>query len=142
MSGPTGISSTSSVFRLKYPTSKLTCPSESRNHPSYAAVTLWLLHGSQPDAFVVCHEAGREYVAAFPDCLLPSIPHLIEHTTVCGSVTNAGIRCVGVCINASALQAEERDTCLRDLSALTGLPCVDPVATGVAPIVDYLDEHF
>jgi uncharacterized NAD-dependent epimerase/dehydratase family protein len=111
-------------------------------HPGYAAVTLGLLHGSQPDAFVVCHEAGREYVAAFPDCLLPSIPHLIEQTIVCGRVTNAGIRCAGVCINASALQAAERDTCLRDLSELTGLPCVDPVATGVAPLVDYLDAHF
>ncbi|MEO2038428.1 MAG: alanine dehydrogenase, partial [Martelella sp.] len=43
-----------------------------------------------------------------------------------GRVTNAGIRCAGVCINASALQAKERDTCLRDLSRVTGLPCVDP----------------
>ena len=111
-------------------------------HPGYAAVTLGLLHGSQPDAFVVCHEAGRENVESFPDCPLPGIPKLIEQTIVCGSVTNTGIRCAGVSINTSRMQAAERDSHLRELAELTGLPCVDPVATGVGPIVDYLDENF
>ncbi len=111
-------------------------------HPGYAAVTLGLLHGSQPDAFVACHEAGRKYDESFPDCPLPSIPKLIEQTIVCGSVTNSGIRCAGVSINTSAMQAAEREAHLRELSELTGLPCVDPVATGVGPIVDYLDENF
>ena len=111
-------------------------------HPGYAAVTLGLLHGSQPDAFVVCHEAGRENVEGFPDCRLPGIPTLIEQTIVCGSVTNTGIRCAGVSINTSRMQAAERDSHLRELAELTGLPCVDPVATGVGPIVDYLDENF
>ena len=78
----------------------------------------------------------------FPDCPLPSIPKLIEHTIVCGSVTNTGIRCAGVSINTSRMQAAERDSHLRELAELTGLPCVDPVATGVGPIVDYLDENF
>ena len=111
-------------------------------HPGYAAVTLGLLHGSQPDAFVVCHAAGRDYVEAFPECPLPSIPKLIEQTIVCGSVTNGGIRCTGVSVNTSTLDASERESHLRELSELTGLPCVDPVATGVGPIVDYLDKNF
>ena len=111
-------------------------------HPGYAAVTLGLLHGSQPDAFVVCHAAGRQFVEAFPECPLPSIPKLIEQTIVCGGVTNGGIRCAGVSINTSTIDASERESHLRDLSELTGLPCVDPVATGVGPIVDYLDENF
>ena len=111
-------------------------------HPGYAAVTLGLLHGSQPDAFVVCHAAGREYVDGFPECPLPGIPKLIEQTIVCGSVTNAGIRCAGVSINTSAMQAAEREPHLREIAELTGLPCVDPVATGVGPIVDYLDQNF
>lgn len=111
-------------------------------HPGYAAVTLGLLHGSQPDAFVICHAAGREFVDGFPECPLPNIPTLIQQTIVCGSVTNANIRCAGVSVNTSAMDAGDREAHLRELSALTGLPCVDPVATGVAPIVDYLDENF
>jgi len=111
-------------------------------HPGYAAVTLGLLHGSQPDAFVVCHEAGREYVEGFPECLLPGIPKLIEQTIVCGQVTNAGIRCAGVSINTSALPVGDREAHLSEIAKLTGLPCVDPVATGVGPIVDYLDQNF
>jgi uncharacterized NAD-dependent epimerase/dehydratase family protein len=111
-------------------------------HPGYAAVTLGLLHGSQPDAFVVCHAAGRQYVEAFPECPLPSIPTLIEQTIACGRVTNANIRCAGVSVNTSAMDADDRESHLRELSELTGLPCVDPVATGVGPIVDYLDENF
>ena len=111
-------------------------------HPGYAAVTLGLLHGSQPDAFVVCHAAGRQYVEAFPECALPSIPTLIEQTIACGRVTNANIRCAGVSVNTSAMDADDRESHLRELSGLTGLPCVDPVATGVGPIVDYLDENF
>ena len=111
-------------------------------HPGYAAVTLGLLHGSQPDAFVVCHAAGRQYVEAFPECPLPDIPTLIEQTIVCGRVTNTNIRCAGASVNTSAMQSGDRESYLRELSDQTGLPCVDPVATGVAPIVDYLGENF
>ena len=111
-------------------------------HPGYAAVTLGLLHGSQPDAFVVCHAAGRQYVEAFPECPLPDIPTLIEQTIVCGRVTNANIRCAGISVNTSTLDPDARESYFRELSEQTCLPCVDPVATGVDAIVDYIDENF
>jgi len=111
-------------------------------HPGYAAVTLGLLHGSQPDAFVVCHQAGRKTIEAFPDFPLPTIGELIDLTCTCGRVTNPDIRCVGVSINTSSLSADERAAYLEKIAAETGLPCVDPVATGVAPLVDNITKIY
>ena len=43
-------------------------------HPAYAGVSLGLLHGSQPDVFVLCHEPGREHLLGYPDFPTPSLP--------------------------------------------------------------------
>ena len=40
-------------------------------HPSYAGVALGLLHGSQPDRFVVCHEPGRAHLLGHAEFALP-----------------------------------------------------------------------
>lgn len=111
-------------------------------HPGYAAVTLGLMHGSQPDAFVVCHAAGREKVEAFPDFPLPTIRELIDLTIANGRVTNPGIRCVGISVNTSSLADDERDAYLAAKAEEFGLPCVDPVATGVGPIVDHINSIY
>ena len=111
-------------------------------HPGYAAVTLGLLHGSQPDAFVVCHEPGRTEIEGFPGYALPSIEELIELTIANGKVTNAAIRCVGVSVNTSRMADDERERYLTETGERLGLPCVDPVATGAGPIVDHIVTLF
>jgi uncharacterized NAD-dependent epimerase/dehydratase family protein len=111
-------------------------------HPGYAAVTLGLMHGSQPDAFVVCHEAGRTMIEGFPGFRMPGISELIELTVANGRVTNSNIRCVGVSINTSGLPDGEREGYLRKIGDELGLPCVDPVAIGVGPLVDHIVETF
>ena len=111
-------------------------------HPGYAAVTLGLMHGSQPDAFVVCHEAGRTMVEAFPGFPLPTISELIELTVATGRLTNPGIRCVGISVNTSGLSAKDRVDYMAKIQDESGLPCVDPVATGVAPLVDFIVDTF
>ena len=105
-------------------------------HPGYAAVTLGLLHGSQPDVFVVCHEAGRKVVDDYPLFPLPDLDTLIEHTIRCGKLTNPDIRCIGISVNTAALSDKDREHYLRATSESTGLPCVDPLVTGVGLLVD------
>jgi uncharacterized NAD-dependent epimerase/dehydratase family protein len=48
------------------------------------------------------------------------------------------VRCVGVSVNSGALDAAAARDYLRHTEDQLGLPCVDPVRTGVAAIVDRL----
>lgn len=109
-------------------------------HPGYAAVTAGLLTGSQPDAFVVCTDATRSHMAGWPDFPLPSIGEVIELTTLMAKRVNPHVRCLGISVNTSGLDPEERTPYLEALSSEWNLPAVDPLQGGVAPLVDVLRE--
>lgn len=106
-------------------------------HPSYAGVTLGLLHGTQPDAFVVCHEPTRERMRGV-DYPLPSLEECIEVTLRLGRLTNPGIRCAGIAVDTSRLDREQSAELLAEIEARLALVCVDPIATGAGRLVDAL----
>jgi uncharacterized NAD-dependent epimerase/dehydratase family protein len=101
-------------------------------HPAYAGVSLGLLHGSQPDVFVVCHEPGRTHVMGYPEFALPTIEEVIDLTMRLGRRTNPAIRCVGVSMNTGALEANAAfELCAKESQRL-GLPVADPIRGGKA----------
>lgn len=110
-------------------------------HPSFAGVTLGLLHGSQPDAFVVCHEPTRTNMrgVAHP---LPSIQQVIEMTIACGKLTNPDIRCIGIAVNTQALDEAAALSVLQETGRAHKLPATDPIRFGVDMIVDRLIADF
>jgi len=108
-------------------------------HPGYAGVTLGLLHGAQPEAIVLCHEATRTVIDRWPDYPIPDIPAVIDRYLEAGRLTSPAIRCAGASINTSKLPPSERNEYLNKLSDLIGLPCVDPVVDGVGPLIDNLE---
>jgi uncharacterized NAD-dependent epimerase/dehydratase family protein len=110
-------------------------------HPSFAGVTLGLLHGAQPDAFVVCHEPTRTTMRGVRHPL-PSIEEVIDLTIRCGRLTNPAIRCVGIAINTAALDDGAARALLAETAAAHGLPTVDPVRYGVGEIVERMLEEF
>ena len=71
-------------------------------HPSFAGVTLGLLHGSQPDAFVVCHEPTRTNMRGVKTSL-PTIQDVIDMTIALGMLNNPAIKPVVIAINTHAL---------------------------------------
>jgi uncharacterized NAD-dependent epimerase/dehydratase family protein len=107
-------------------------------HPGYAAVSHGLLIGSQPDAFVVCHAAGRTHIEGWEAFALPGIGDVIERTIAIGSLTNPGIRCVGIAVNTSSLNPREREAYLAELSQRYQQPCVDPLLDGTEAIIKQL----
>ena len=110
-------------------------------HPSFAGVTLGLLHGAQPDAFVVCHEPTRTTMRGVRHAL-PSIRDVIDMTIACGRLTNPAIRPVGIAVNTEHLdEAEARRVC-EEAAAFHDLPATDPVRFGTASIVDRLLADF
>ncbi len=110
-------------------------------HPGYSGVSLGLLHGSQPDAFVVCHDATRTHVSGWEHYALPSVAECIELHVTAGRRTNPAIRCVGISVNTSGLPTSERQGWLGDLEAETGLPCVDPLIEGCGAIVEFINSQ-
>jgi uncharacterized NAD-dependent epimerase/dehydratase family protein len=109
-------------------------------HPGYASVTMGLLIGSQPDAFVVCTEAGRTHIEGWGEFELPSIEAVISRVSGIGKQVNPTIRCAGISVNTSKLPVDEREDYLRALSQETGLPCIDPIAGDTQPIIERLIE--
>lgn len=99
-------------------------------HPAYAGVSLGLLHGSQPDVFVVCHEPGRGHVLGYPDFPLPQIEEVIDLTIRFGRRTNPSIRCAGVSLNTGKLDAAAAQELLQSESRRLGLPVADPMRGG------------
>ena len=111
-------------------------------HPGYSGVSLGLLHGSQPDAFVVCHDATRTVISGWEHYALPSIRDCIDQHVLMGQRTNANIRCVGISVNTSSLPAAEHKDYLASLSEETGLPCVDPLIEGCGTIVEHIKQVY
>jgi len=99
-------------------------------HPSYAAVSLGLLHGSQADVLVVCHQAGRTHVLGKSDYPLPTLEETIELNLRLGSRTNPAIRCAGVSLNTSTLDADAARELLATEMQRLGLPVADPIRGG------------
>jgi len=110
-------------------------------HPSFAGVTLGLLHGSQPDAFVVCHEPTRTNMRGVKTPL-PSITQVIERITELGQLTNHDIQCTGIAVNTLALDEDAARATLDEAAETHGVPATDPIRFGIGMLVDELQRRF
>ena len=104
-------------------------------HPSFAGVSLALLHGTQPDAIVVCHEPTRATMRNV-DAPIARIDDVIEQSLGLGRLTNPAIRCVGIALNTSAMDTVESNRAIEQVRQAFGFPACDPLRQGVAVIVD------
>ena len=96
-------------------------------HPAYAGVSLGLLHGSQPDVLVLCHESGRIQVLGLPEYPIVTLAEAIEVNLLLARRVNPLVRCAAVSLNTSTLsEAVARAEAQRVRNEL-GIPCADPL---------------
>ena len=107
-------------------------------HASFAGVSTGLLHGSQPDALVLCHEPTRTHMRGLPTYALPDLESCLQQNELVAQLTNPNARTIGVAVNTSALDHDAAKACLQEIERRLNLPTVDPVRDGVARIVDQL----
>ena len=104
-------------------------------HMGYSSVTLGLMHGTMPDAMILCHQPSRlkdNYGLPLPDLrrlirLHEDIVRFFRETKVAG----IGLSSVG-------LTDEESQRFAASIEAETGLPAVDAVRFGASKLVDAL----
>lgn len=96
-------------------------------HPAYAAVTLGLLHGSQPDGLVLCHDPLRTHLVSWPDYPLPGLKAARDLYLQTARLTNPDARLMGVSLNTSALEDAAAQEALERAERELGVPAFDPM---------------
>jgi uncharacterized NAD-dependent epimerase/dehydratase family protein len=104
-------------------------------HPAYSGVTLGLIHGSAPDAFVLCHQAGTTEVDGYPGHPLLPLPELVElHEWI--SLPARKARVAAIALNTRDLSDDAARATIARAEAETGLTADDPVRFGADRVLD------
>lgn len=109
-------------------------------HASFSGVTAGLIHGSQADALILCHEPTRTHMRGLPGYPLPDLQSCMDLNLTMARITNANVKFVGISINTSQLTEAEAQKYLAETEAQFGLPAVDPFREGVGRIVAELKK--
>lgn len=107
-------------------------------HASYSGVTMALIHGGQPDAFILSHEPTRTHMRGLPDYSLPSLEALRDLSLTMARIVNPDAQVVGISVNTQHLSDDEATKYLAKIEAEMGLPTVDPFRHGAGRLVDAL----
>jgi uncharacterized NAD-dependent epimerase/dehydratase family protein len=113
------------------------------NHPGYSGVTLGLLHGSCPDAMILCHQSSRQYIGDYREAAWLRIPPLSEYIRLYESIGAAvhPTRVLGISLNTYDMSDVEARRACDQAQQETGLPATDPVRFDSAPLVNAIAEE-
>jgi uncharacterized NAD-dependent epimerase/dehydratase family protein len=113
-------------------------------HPGYSGVTLGLLHGSCPDALILCHQATRDYIGDYhgrePWVRIPPLAELVEIYERAAAPVRP-TRVIGICLNTFDMTEAAARAAVAQAAADTGLPATDPVRFGAGPLVEVITRE-
>ena len=113
-------------------------------HPGYSGVTLGLLHGSCPDALILCHQATRDFIGDYhgrePWVRIPPLAELVEiYERAAAPVRPTKV--IGICLNTFDMTEAAARAAVAQAAADTGLPATDPVRFGAGPLVEVITRE-
>jgi uncharacterized NAD-dependent epimerase/dehydratase family protein len=105
-------------------------------HPMYSGVTLGLVHGAAPHAFVLCHRAGQTEIEGCPGHPILPLRELVElHERISLPARPAQVACIA--LNTAQLEDDDHArAAIAETSEGAGLPADDPVRFGAGPLLD------
>ena len=104
-------------------------------HPAYSGVTMGLIHGSAPHAYVFVHKARATHVEGYPDHPLPGLRELIDlHERA--SLQLRPARVAAVALHTGGLGEEDARAEIAKVAEETSLPTDDPVRFGADTLLD------
>ncbi|EMA01005.1 Uncharacterized conserved protein, NAD-dependent epimerase/dehydratase family [Haloarcula vallismortis] len=99
-------------------------------HPAYSGVTTSILHGSVPDALVMCHEAGREAIHGYESFAIPPLSEYVDiYERLAAPISDASV--VAGMLNTHHLDDDAAANAVTGYSDALGAPATDPVRHGV-----------
>jgi uncharacterized NAD-dependent epimerase/dehydratase family protein len=108
-------------------------------HIGYSSVTLGLLHGTMPDAMILCHQPTRlkdDY-----GLVLPGLKRIIElHEEIVRFFRKTKVIAIG--LNSVGLSDEESLEAADRITQETGLPAVDAFRFSPKKLTDAILDHF
>jgi D-glutamate N-acetyltransferase len=108
-------------------------------HPAYSGVTMGLIHGSAPHAYVFVHKARATHVEGYPDHPLPDLGELIAlHERI--SLRLRPARVAAVALHTGGLDEDDARAEIARVGAETGLTTDDPVRFGADTLLDAVLE--
>lgn len=109
-------------------------------HPAYSSVTCGILHGSMPDAMILCHETGKEVVHGYESFSLPSIPEVVDlYESLAQPLSSSSV--VGGALNTSSLDAADAHEAVTNYEELLGAPATDPVRFDAGELVEIIENE-
>jgi uncharacterized NAD-dependent epimerase/dehydratase family protein len=108
-------------------------------HPMYSGVTLGLLHGSAPHAYVLCHLAGQRYVDENPAFPMPPLAEVVELYERIALIPRPA-KVVAVALNTRELDEDAARAAVAEAERETGLTADDPVRFGAGRLADAVVE--
>lgn len=105
-------------------------------HPAYAGVTLGLLHGSQPDVLILCHDPTRAHIKSYPAFPMPPLDVAAELYLQHARLTNPFARLAGAALNTSQLDEKQRRHAIEATQTLLNVPAFDPIQSSLDRAID------